>query len=176
MAISKKSEQVEEPTAPSQAAKGTNSNPNALYVLDVWILGGPMTEKFRKKNPEISPTIEIKGSNTLQDLHDILFTAFNRQEAHMYEFQVGGSRSNDPDARRYGLKYAEDEAQAGNVETTTITSFGLAVDESFGYWFDFGDDWWHQVRVVSISDDALKKKYPCITNQVGASPPQYANF
>jgi Domain of unknown function (DUF6398)/Plasmid pRiA4b ORF-3-like protein len=173
---SNNSEQVEEPTAPSQAAKGTNSNPNALYVLDVWILGGPITEKFSKKNPEISRTIEIKGSNTLQDLHDILFTAFNRQEAHMYEFQVGGSRSNDPDARRYGLKYAEDEEQAGNVETTTIASLGLAVDELFGYWFDFGDDWWHQVRVVSISDDAPKKKYPCITNKVGASPPQYANF
>jgi hypothetical protein len=49
-------------------------------------------------------------------------------------------------------------------------------NEFFGYWFDFGDDWWHQVQVLSIADDSPKKKYPCITKKVGASPPQYANF
>ena len=161
---------------PSPAAKVANSNPNALYVVDVWIIAGPMTEKFSKKNPEISRVIEIKGSSTLQDLHEIFFTAFDRKEAHMYEFQVGGNGPGDPNARRYSMKYAEDDEQAGAVETTTIAALGLAVDESFGYLFDFGDDWWHQVRVVSISDDVPKKKYPCITSKVGASPPQYANF
>ena len=121
-------------------------------------------------------SIEIKGSSTLQDLHEIFFTAFDRKEAHMYEFQVGGNGPGDPNARRYSMKYAEDDEQAGAVETTIIAALGLSVDESFGYLFDFGDDWWHQVRVVSISDDVPKKKYPCITSKVGASPPQYANF
>ena len=74
------------------------------------------------------------------------------------------------------MKCAEDDERAGAVETTTIAALSLAVDKSFGYLFDFGDDWWHQVRVVSIFDDVPKKKYPCITSKVGASPPQYANF
>lgn len=161
---------------PTPVATVVHSNPSALYTLDVWIIGGPITEKFMKKNPEISRTIEIKGTSTLEDLHEIFFTAFNRKEAHMYEFQVGGNGPGDPNARRYSMKYAEDDEQAGAVETTTIADLGLAVDESFGYLFDFGDDWWHQIRVVSIADDAPKKKYPCVVNKVGASPPQYASF
>ena len=171
-----KSVQVQEPGATSQKPKVVNSNPNALYVMKVLLIDGPVTEKFINKNPEVSRTIEIKGSNTLKDLHDILFTAFNRKEAHMYEFQVGGNGPNDPHARRYGLNQAVDPELAGSVNSTTIAALGLAIDEFFGYWFDFGDDWWHQVHVISISDDAPTKKYPCITQKVGASPPQYANF
>ena len=170
-----KSVKVEVTTKSSQKAKVVNSNPNALYVLEVLLIDGPVTEKFINKNPEVSRTIEIKGSNTLMDLHDIIFTAFNRKDAHMYEFQVGGNGPNDPDARRYGLKQAADSDLAGNVDDTTIATVGLTVDEFFGYWFDFGDDWWHQVQVISIGDDAPKKKYPCITKKVGASPPQYAS-
>ncbi len=49
-------------------------------------------------------------------------------------------------------------------------------NESFGYWFDFGDDWWHQIDVVESVAPAPKGKYPKITNRVGASPPQYAEF
>jgi Plasmid pRiA4b ORF-3-like protein len=65
--------------------------------------------------------------------------------------------------------------------STTIASLALSIDESFGYWFDFGDDWWHQISVVAILEEtakpngekAAKGKYPRITERVGASPPQY---
>jgi hypothetical protein len=156
--------------------KQTSTSPEALYVLDVFLIDGPVTEAFVAKNPEISRIIEIKGSNTLADLHRILFRAFDREEEHLYEFQVGGSGPQDPEARRYGLNQALDEELAGEVSTTSIADLGLSVDECFGYWFDFGDDWWHQISVVSVADSAPKKKYPRITNRVGASPPQYADF
>ncbi|MCY2986288.1 MAG: hypothetical protein NTY19_00205 [Planctomycetota bacterium] len=32
-----------------------------LYTLDVFIIGGPVTDKFLKRNPEISRTIQIRG-------------------------------------------------------------------------------------------------------------------
>ncbi len=156
----------------------TPSSPDALYVLDVFLVSGPVSDKFIAKNPEISRTIEIKGSNTLEDLHNIIFEGFDREEAHMYEFQVGGRGPQDPSARRYGLKQAfsdslfEDEP-VEDVASTAIASIGLSVNESFGYWFDFGDDWWHQIDVVSIADKAPKGQYPKITKRVGASPLQY---
>ncbi len=152
----------------------------ALYVLEVALLSGPIAEKFVKKNPQIVRTIEIRGDQTLEDLHHIIFRAFDREEEHLYEFQLKGSGPGDPNADRYGLamnsKDDFDSPIAGDVAKTKIGALGLAINEPFGYWFDFGDDWWHQVGVVAITEPQLKVNYPRITQRVGASPPQYAEF
>ncbi|MEB3357810.1 MAG: plasmid pRiA4b ORF-3 family protein [Synechococcales bacterium] len=161
-------------------APAAGLTPDALYTLTVYLLDGPLTEAFVEKNPVVSRTIEIKGSNTLEDLHRAIFKAFDREEEHMYEFQVGGSGPQDPNARRYVLPLAmEDDfgsKPAGDVTQTTIHDVGLAVEEPFGYWFDFGDDWWHQVTVMAIAEKAPKGKYPKITSREGASPPQYPDW
>ncbi len=157
----------------------TSVSPDALYVLEVSIIGGPITDAFIKKNPVISRTVELKGSHTLADLHDLIFKAFDREEEHLYEFQLGGQGPQDPNARRYGLIFEEpdpfmgENELAGDVSQTTLASLGLAKDDVFGYWFDFGDDWWHQIDVNDIIDPAPKGKYPRITKREGASPPQY---
>ena len=176
-----KPEHIDLEQASSIMWKPVNSSPDALYVLDVFIIDGPITEKFLAKNPVISRTIEIKGSNTLEDLHKIIFKAFDRLEEHMYEFQVGGCGPQDPNARRYGLKQAFSnsdfaEGLTGDVSSTPIASLGLSIDDAFGYWFDFGDDWWHQINVTNIADKTPESKYSRITKRVGASPPQYADF
>mgnify|MGYP002777114834 CR=1 FL=1 len=162
--------------SPSKA----DSSTDALYVLDVFVIDGPITEKFIAKNPVISRTIEIKGSNTLSELHKIIFKAFDRHDEHMYEFQVGGRGPQDPNARRYGLKQAistEDSTEKlFDASSTKISSLGLSTDDAFGYWFDFGDDWWHQINVSKILDKIPSGNYPKITKRVGASPPQYADF
>jgi hypothetical protein len=49
----------------------------------------------------------------------------------------------------------------------------LKKDDVFGYWFDFGDDWWHQINVVSVEDRTPEGDYPRVTGRVGKSPPQY---
>ncbi len=165
--------------------KTTTSPPSpealqALYVLEVAIIDGPMTEAFIKKNRQIMRTIEIRGNQTLADLHNIIFKAFDRVEEHFYEFQLKGERPNDPNADRYGLAMSllddSENKMAGEVDKTKIGSLGLTNGEPFGYWFDFGDDWWHQVSVLEITEPQPKVKYPRITNRVGASPPQYAEF
>ncbi|MBE9209738.1 plasmid pRiA4b ORF-3 family protein [Nostoc sp. LEGE 06077] len=173
MAKTKKSETIAKTTV--------NPSPNALYVLEVFLVEGPITEEFAAKNPVVSRTIEIKGSNTLAQLHKIIFKAFDREDEHMYEFQVGGKGPQDPNARRYCLKEAFSSsdltpAPTGDVASTSIASLGLSIDDAFGYWFDFGDDWWHQIDVQIISDTVPSGKYPKIRERVGASPPQYANF
>ena len=141
-------------------------------------MDGPMTKSFVKKNQVISRTIQIRGDQTLEDFHETIFEAFDREEEHLYEFQIGGRGPMDPEARRYvlsvmaGVTLADDEA-AGSVSETTIASIGLQKDESFGYWFDFGDDWWHQINLVSIEKVAPAGEYPKVTARIGNSPPQY---
>jgi hypothetical protein len=151
---------------------------NRLYELEVSLLTGPVTEKFAKRNPVVSRTIQIRGSQTLAELHEAIFDAFDREEEHMYEFQLGGKRPMDPKADRYVLPIALDypldnSKPAGNVTRTRIGSLGLKVDQAFGYWFDFGDDWWHQVTVLAVHEEAPAGEYPRVTQSVGDSPPQY---
>ncbi len=66
-----------------------------------------------------------------------------------------------------------DRALAGDVTRTTIDSLNLKVEQPFGYWFDYGDDWWHQINVEAIEEKVTKIGYPRVTKRVGKSPPQY---
>jgi hypothetical protein len=153
-----------------------------LFTLDVFIISGLMTKRFVEKNKVVCRTIQIRGDQTLEDLHYAIFDAFKRFDQHMYEFQIGGKGPMDPKARRYVLPGAFEESipgprePAGDVTRTTIGSLGLKVDDAFGYWFDFGDDWWHQINVVAIADEAPRGKYPKVAKRVGASPPQYVDW
>ncbi len=153
------------------------------FTLDVFITDGPMTDAFVEQNPEVSRIIELRGDDTLDMLHQAIFAAFDRFDPHMYEYQVGGDGPMDPAARRYvlpsmleGLDKSGmmEEGIAGNLEHVTIGSLDLKAGDAFGYWFDFGDDWRHQIDVVAILPEASpKKKYPRIVSRTGESPPQY---
>ena len=99
----------------------------------------------------------------------------------MYEFQFGGKAPMDPAARRYVLPVAlegadDDPPAAGRVDQTTLDSLNLKEGDRFGYWFDFGDDWWHQINVEGVGEADPKGKYPRVTKRVGKSPPQYADL
>lgn len=158
---------------PTRAPKGKDR----LFTLDVFLISGPISAKFARKNRTISRTIQMRAGHTLEDLHVAIFAAFDRGEEHMYEFQVGGEGPMDPKARKYCLSIPgdpfADETPAGDISKTLIGSLGLKVGDVFGYWFDFGDDWWHQINVVAIADEVPPGKYPKVTARVGNSPPQY---
>ena len=159
-----------------------NKSKNTLYTMDVILVGGPVSDTFIEKNPSVIRTIEIRGNQTLKDLHNIIFDAFHRTEQHMYEFQLGGEGPNDPNARRYVFpdmfqEPADNLKSKGEVTNTTIVSLQLSVGDIIGYWFDFGDDWWHQINVIKVENDRiLKGKYPKIINRIGDSPPQYQDI
>jgi len=151
-----------------------------LFTLDVFIVSGPVTKAFARENKLVSRTIQICGDQTLAELHQAIFKAFDRKEEHMYEFQVGGKGPMDPEARKYGCAMAgqpfADEKPTGNAVQTTVGSIGLKAGDAFGYWFDFGDDWWHQINVKAVEDKVPRGKYPRVTKRVGQSPPQYADL
>jgi len=150
-----------------------------LFTFEVVITNGPITEKFSKKNKVISRTIQIRGKQTLEDLHYAIFDAFDRDDEHLYEFQIGGKGRRDRTALRYVQPmilehpFGDEDRIAGDVTKTQIGSLDLKVKKTLWYWFDFGDDWWHQIDVVSIEDTIPKGKYPKVIQRVGESPPQY---
>ena len=158
--------------------KPTDQGGVRLYTWEVFPIGGPIAKRFVKKNPVVSRTIKIRGDQTLEDLHDTIFDAFRRWDGHMYEFQFGKGPM-DPEARRYVLPGAleadmgEENPPTGRVDQARIDGLGREVGQSFGYGFDFGDDWWHQINVEAIDDKVPVGKLPRVTKRVGKSPPQY---
>ena len=123
--------------------------------------------------------MEMRGDQTLQTLHQAIFEAFGREQEHMYEFQLGKGPM-DPEGPRYVLPGAYDVSvadgapAAGRVDQTTLEALGLKAGRRFAYWFDFGDDWWHQVNVEAVEARVSRGKYPKITRRRGEDPPQYA--
>ncbi len=148
-----------------------------LYTLDVELVGGPVTEEFDDENPTVSRAIQIRGNQTLEDLHWAIFDAFDRYDEHLYEFQFG-SRPNARKNKRYALPMDlfDDEEPAEDLTRTTIESLGLRRRMKFWYWFDFGDDWWHRIEMVDVGEPVPRHKYPKVVERIGESPPQYPNW
>jgi len=165
--------QTSHPASLSTAAPVVPPAPPAnLYVVSVFLKGGPVGKKFAGK--EVSRVIEIRGDQTLEKLHAAIFKAYDRWEEHLYEFQFG-ERPFDPNGPNYGIPGAADETGNRDARTTTLDDLKLEPERVFGYWFDFGDDWFHQIQVERIEQAIPTVAYPRVIKRVGKSPPQYCD-
>jgi hypothetical protein len=154
----------------SATSSRTSAAPASLYIFKVYLLAGPIAKKFAKR--EISRVNEIRGDQTLERLHHAIFKAYDRWEEHLYEFQFG-KRPFDPDGVVYGSRSSQPaEKGYGNASTTKLDDLDLKPQRVFGYWFDFGDDWFHQVQLERIELAIPTVTYPRVTKRVGQSPPQ----
>jgi hypothetical protein len=148
-----------------------------LYTLEAHLVSGPMPSAFIRANPVVARTIQIRGDQTLADLHQALFRAFGREQEQMYEFQFGRGPS-DPEGPRYvlpgalGMSIEGARPPAGLVTQTSLDALDLEIGRAFGYWFDFVADWWHRITVQEIARKKLGGTFPRITKRVGEDPPQ----
>lgn len=167
-------------TKAKQPAKAAKTKDNRLFTLEVALIGGPPIVELPAKKNQISRTIEMRGDQTLASLHETIFDAFDRDDEHLYEFQLGAKKPMDRAARRYGMKMDADDFfdddNDGDAAETAIGSIDLKAGDVFFYWFDFGDDWMHRIKVLAIAEEAPKAKYPRVTKSVGKSPAQYPDF
>ena len=122
-----------------------------------------------KDSPKVWRKIEIKGSQTLHNLHKVIFNAYERYDEHLYAFFL----SNKPwdNSAEYGLPDPENNAK--NAKRARIDSLGLSVKKKFLYLFDFGDEWWHSIVLLDIKAQEPKGKYPRVIDSQGKAPPQY---
>ena len=154
--------------SPLKLHKPTDQGTVRLYTLDVFIPRRTMSKAFHKNKSGVSRLIQIRGDQTLEDLHHAIFVAFDRWHEHLYEFQLGkGPRD------RQGPIYTGGDNEGELASETTIDSLRLKVGRSFGYLFDFGDNWQHQINVQAIEEALPQGKFPRVTKRVGESPPQY---
>ena len=128
-------------------------------------------------------TVVLRGDHTLTDLHEIIYEAFDRYDEHLYSFYfpkaVTSSGRFDFQPKEYTSPIMLKERDPFsprrpiNAATTTLDSLHLQVGQTFEYLFDFGDNWLHEIKVVSKEPVQDKVKLPMIAERKGDSPPQY---
>src|SRR5262249_36186370 len=138
-----------------------------LHSLRVGLVRGPNTVVIDKKQA-VSRTIQIRGDQTLEALHQAIVQAFERREDYSYEFQLDAGPFH-PEGKRYVLPGAyEISIEAGNpaagrVTETRLDALGLQAGQNFAYSPDQEDDWWHPITVEEIAEVVPKGRYPRIT-------------
>ena len=135
--------------------------------------------------PKLYRTIEASGNCTFDDLHDVIFQAFDRYDHHLYSFFI--TRKDTKNVRN--IYDAPEITHPQNLEgimgfgkrkkstaKTRISDVGLNENDVFHYLFDFGDDWWHRIKVQNINETKSKIKRIKLIKSVGESPPQYPDY
>ena len=128
--------------------------------------------------------IAIRGDQTLADLHDAIFDAFDRFDEHLYSFYFFRPGTKGRDRLRDALQFAhpaclDDQGPLGfeprlrNAAKTRIDSLKLSEGKEFEYLFDFGDSWWHVLTTESTTSESDEQPFPRVIESKGKSPPQY---
>ncbi len=125
-----------------------------------------------RDKPDIWRIIKIKENQMLSSLHKAIFNAFDRSEEHQYSFFM----SNKPyDKENEYTSPSLDTDGTGRLATRIrIDSLALHLGQKFLYLFDYGDEWWHEVELISVAEKVTRSNYPKVVKKQGKSPPQYS--
>lgn len=127
--------------------------------------------------------IAILGDQSLDELHGVIFSAFDRYDEHLYSFFLPEkpTRSeraiwqSDQFCHPMAMDEYDEIPNKYDASAVSIDSLGLGVKQKFYYLFDYGDSWWHEITyegVTACDVDAC----PAVILVNGASPDQYPNF
>jgi hypothetical protein len=97
--------------------------------------------------PPVWREVCVPGDLTFARLHAVLQAAMGWEDCHMHEFRVAEERIGMPGPAEF---FADDDPL--HDERTTRVRELLGKRRKFRYWYDFGDDWWHEITVVGGTD------------------------
>ncbi len=129
--------------------------------------------------------IAVRSDQTLDDLHEAIFDAFDRDDEHLYSFYFLPPGARGRAALRKAVEFTHPyNAQEGDffgkepfdASEDELRSLGLSKGQQFLYLFDFGDEWWHEVTVERTDGPIEDGDYPRIVEKKGKSPPQYPDL
>jgi hypothetical protein len=132
------------------------------FELEVELVSAPMQLRERTLR-----RIRVPASATLEELHQAIAGAFERAPAREpYEFMFGAPY--DPAMRTYtGVADAdalaaalEEPAEPWETQLLRLAELGLREGDSFGYLYDFANEWVHRVTVVGQGAIAVEPRSP----------------
>jgi hypothetical protein len=139
-------------TPPAGRSRGGRASVSVVHRIKVTLAGS---------KPPIWRRLEVPSAITLAGLHEVLQTAFDWDDGHLWVFEAGSDTfgvgdlgTPRKDARRMTL------GQVAPRKGFTIS-----------YVYDFGDDWRHKIQVEDIGAAEPGVTYPrCLTGKRAAPP------
>jgi len=116
-------------------------------------------------NPVIYRTIQIPSNFTFYDLHVIIQSAFNWEDAHLFEFMIKKKRIGD-----YKDEFGEENLLSAR-EILLEDEFQRKAQKAL-YIYDFGDNWEHEIVLQKSFEPQKGKKYPVCIEAQGNTPPE----
>ena len=123
--------------------------------------------------PRVQREFVVPSSLRLDHLHTVIQVVMGWTDTHMHEFIVGTLRD--------GIRYGRPDPEFANIgfgpqtrkETGAILAqIAPAKGNTFRYWYDFGDDWMHVLKVKAIVPvEVVGNDIPfCIKGRGACSP------
>lgn len=123
-----------------------------------------------RDRPSIWRVIDIKENQMLSSLHKAIFNAFDRFEDHQYSFFMSNKPyDKESEYTSPGLDIHGTSRLATRIR---IDSLALHPGQRFLYFFDYGDEWWHEVELIGVTEKVTRGSYPRVVKRQGKSPPQ----
>ena len=115
--------------------------------------------------PAVWREVLVPVDLTFAQLHNVLQVAMGWEDYHLHEFEVGEEHIGLP---------APKDLFAGDrpLLDERKTRLGDVLDgrRKFRYWYDFGDDWWHEIAIRKGAAD--EGGGPRLLAGEGACPPE----
>jgi hypothetical protein len=119
--------------------------------------------KLRNVQPPVWRRLEVPGNVTFAKLHRILQVALGWTDSHLHEFVVGKRHIGLPDD-----EFRDDVANETRVRLEDVAS----AKTKFAYWYDFGDNWWHDITVERVGPPETSAEYPRLLAGANSAPPE----
>ena len=116
---------------------------------------------LRDIRPSIWRRVLVPSQIRLSDLHAVIIATMPWLDYHLHQFIIAGANygAPSPDDADFGLETLDER-------TVTLAELAAAPKNKFLYEYDFGDDWFHEIRVEKILPFDPMVKYPlCIAGK-----------
>ncbi|GGK39535.1 hypothetical protein GCM10010124_35260 [Pilimelia terevasa] len=113
--------------------------------------------------PPVWRRLLVPGGYTLDRVHRVLQYAVGWQNCHLHSFDIDGEQYGPPDP---------DDLLQLRDELDHRLDGVVGKGDRFGYTYDFGDWWEHEVLVEDVLQAAPGERYPLCADGAGVCPPE----
>ena len=144
-------------------------------ISEVPVAGGiPLYQlkiTLRRSKPPIWRRVVVRADLRLDRLHTVIQIAMGWTNSHLHQFSASPGFAltfyGTPDPECAGMG-----SEALNEKRHTVADVAPAAKRKFGYEYDFGDSWEHQIAVERILPPDPAFKHPVCLAGANACPPE----
>lgn len=104
---------------------------------------------LRDVQPPVWRSFTVWGDTRLDELHTFIQWSMGWNNEHLHQFRFKGCNYGQPSngiVFGFGLSVLDEKKWI-------LADLDLKPGDVLEYWYDFGDDWYHDIRIESISPD-----------------------